>query len=98
MHFFLEVAFEPEETDALRTLVLEAGEKFSDLMSGKASGGLRSEGSWMALEGGTAYLVLDATDGDAIHALCHEVTRCAPGIKARVIPVLPVKRLRKRFD
>jgi hypothetical protein len=79
-------------------LVLEAGERFSDLMSGKASDGLRSEGSWVALEGGTAYLVLDATNGDAIHALCHEVTRCAPGIRTRVIPVLPVKRLRKTID
>jgi hypothetical protein len=97
MDFLLEVAFEPTATDAPRTLVLEAGEKYSDLMSGNASDGLRSEGSWVALEGGIAYLVLDATDDAAIHTLCHEVTSCAPGVWARVIPVLPVKRLRKRL-
>jgi hypothetical protein len=36
MHYLLEVAFEPAATDALRTLVLEAGEKFSVLWLSKA--------------------------------------------------------------
>jgi hypothetical protein len=52
----------------------------------------------VALESCTAHLVLDANDGVAVLDLCHELTRCAPGIRARVIPVLPVKRLSKRFD
>jgi hypothetical protein len=97
MHFLLEIAYEPAAADALETLVLEAGEKPSDLITGKGSDDLRIEGSWVALESCTAYLVLDAKDGVPILELCNEVTRCAPGIRARVIPVLPVQRLGKRF-
>jgi hypothetical protein len=50
-----------------------------------------------ALDSGTAYLVLDTTSGMPVYELCHEVTRCAPGIKTRVTPILPIKVLNKRF-
>jgi hypothetical protein len=97
MHFLVEIAYDPAADDALRTLVMEAGEKFSGIVAGKRSEGFRFTGSWVALESCTAYLVLDATDGRPIYDLCHEVTRCAPGIRVRVIPVLPVERLNKTF-
>src|SRR5262249_23278077 len=98
MHLLLEISDEPASADALRTLVMEAGEKFSAAMSGKESDGLRVEGSRVALESCAAYLVLDAKDGLPVHGHCREVTRCAPGIRIRVIPVLPTKRLDKTFD
>jgi hypothetical protein len=98
MHFLLEIAYEPAAADALRTLVLEAGEKFSDVIAGKGRDGFRIEGSWVSLESCSAHLVLDAKDGLPIYELCHEVTRCAPGVRVRIIPVLPVQRLRKTFD
>jgi hypothetical protein len=98
MYFLVEISYEPPAADALRTLVMEAGEKFSEVIAGKASDGFRIEGSWVALESCTAYLVLDAKEGLPIYDLCREVTRCAPGIRVRVIPVLPVKRLNKKFD
>jgi hypothetical protein len=97
MHFLIEIAYEPAAADALRTLVMEAGEKLSDAVAGKRSEGFRMAGSWVALESCTAYLVLDAKDGHPIYDLCHEVTRCAPGIRVRVIPVLPVGRLNRTF-
>jgi hypothetical protein len=37
MHFLLEISYEPAAADALRTLVMEAGEKFSAAISGKGS-------------------------------------------------------------
>jgi hypothetical protein len=92
----LEIAYEPAAADALHTLVLEAGDKFSDVLAGKGSHGFRMEGAWVVLESCTAYLMLDARDGVPIYELCHEVTRCAPGIRVRVIPVLSVKELGKR--
>jgi hypothetical protein len=98
MHCLLKIAYEPAAADALRTLVMEAGEKFSDAITGKGSGGCRIESGWVALESCTAYLVLDAKDGVPIYDLCNELTRCAAGISVRVIPVLPVKRLSKKFD
>jgi hypothetical protein len=78
-------------------LVLEAGEKFTTAMSGKKSEGSRIEGSWVSLESGTAYLVIEMIGGLPVYELCHEVRQCAPGIQVRVIPVLPVKMLQKRF-
>jgi hypothetical protein len=98
MHFLVEISYEPAAADALRTLVMEAGEKFATSMSGKKSDGCRMEGSWVALESSTAYLVLETKDGMPIYELCHEVMHCAPGIKARVIPVLPAKMLNKSFE
>jgi hypothetical protein len=50
MQFLLEVSYEPASADALRTLVMNAGEKFSAAPSGKESDGLRVEGSGEALE------------------------------------------------
>lgn len=91
MHFLIEIAYEPMAADSLRTLVLEAGEKFSTAISGKKSSGCRLEGAWVALESGAAYLVIESEDGIPVYELCHEVTRCAPGIKTRVIAVLPAK-------
>jgi hypothetical protein len=96
MHFLIEIAYEPASADALQTLALEAGEKFSTAMSGKKSDGFAVEGSWVALESCAAYLVLDARDGIPVYELCCEVTRCAPGIKARVVPLLSVKMLNNR--
>jgi len=98
MHFLLEVPYEPASADALRTLVMEAGEQLSAAMSGKEPGGFRVEGPRVALESCAAYLVPDAKDGLPVQGLCHEVTRCAPGIRARVIPVLPTERPDKTFD
>jgi hypothetical protein len=98
MHFLLEISYEPAAADSLRTLVMEAGDRYSAAMSGKESDGFRVEGSWVALESCTAYLVLDAKDGLPIFGLCREVTRCAPGIKVRIIPVLPTKRLDKMLE
>ena len=97
MHFLVEITYDPASADALRTLVLEAGDKASAIIAGKAADGFRMEGSWVALESSAAYLVLDAKDGLPIHDLCREVTRCAPGIRVRVIPVLPVESLNKTF-
>jgi hypothetical protein len=97
VHFLIEIAYEPAAADALRTLVMEAVEKLSDVIAGKRSDGFRMAGSWVALESCTAYLMLNAADGRPIYDLCHEVTRCAPGIRVRVIPVLPVERLNKMF-
>jgi len=77
--------------DSLRTMVMEAGEKFSMAISGKKSSGSRLEGAWVALESGAAYLVIESGDGMPVYELCREVTRCAPGIKTRVIPVLPAR-------
>jgi hypothetical protein len=34
MHLLLEIAYQPAAAAALRTLVLEAGEEFSDLITG----------------------------------------------------------------
>jgi hypothetical protein len=97
MHFLIEIAYEPAAADSLRTLVLEAGERFSATLSGKRSEGFAVEGTWVALESCAAYLILDARDGIPVYELCREVTRCAPGIKARLIPVLPVERLSSRL-
>ena len=55
MHCLVEIAYEPSAADALQTLVLEAGEKFTRVMSGKKSEGFRFEGSWMTLESGAVY-------------------------------------------
>ena len=44
LHFLLEIADEPAAADALRTLVLGAGEKFSDVITGKGPDGRRMEG------------------------------------------------------
>jgi hypothetical protein len=98
MHFLIEISYEPAAADALRTLVLEAGEKFTAAMSGKKSDGCRMEACWVGLESSTAYLVLDTKDGMPIFEVCREVMRSAPGIKARVIPVLPAKLLNKSFE
>ena len=95
MYCLIEIAYEPSAAAALQTLVLESGEKFTTAMSGKKSEGFRFEGAWMALESGTAYLVIESKDGTPVYELCHEVTHCAPGIKARVVPVLPVKALKQ---
>jgi len=46
MHFLIEISYEPAAADSLRTLVLEAGEKFSTAMSGKKSGDCRLESAW----------------------------------------------------
>jgi hypothetical protein len=97
MHFLIEITHEPAAGDALRTMVMEAGEKFSSAMAGKKSEGSRIEGCWVALESGTAYLVMETKDGIPVYELCHEVTQCAAGIKVRVIPVLPVGQLAKKF-
>jgi hypothetical protein len=97
MHYLIEISIEPEAADALRTLIMEAGEKFTTFLSGERSGGCRMEGSWVSLDSSTAYLVLDTTSGMPVYELCHEVTRCAPGIKSRVMPVLPIKMLNKRL-
>jgi len=63
MHFLVEITYDPASADALRTLVLEAGDKVSAIIAGKAADGFRMEGSWVALESSAAYLVLDAKDG-----------------------------------
>jgi hypothetical protein len=97
MHFLIEIAYEPAAADSLRTLALEAGERFSAAMSGKRSDGFAVEGTWVALESCAAYLILDAKDGVPVYEFCREVTRCAPGVKARLTPVLPVERLNKRL-
>jgi hypothetical protein len=76
---------------------MEAGEKFTSAMSGKRTEGCRIETSWVSLESGTAYLVIETKDGLPVYELCHEVTQCAAGIKVRVIPVLPVHMLQKRI-
>jgi hypothetical protein len=52
----------------------------------------------VALESSAAYLVLDTKDGMPVYELCHEVTRCARGIKVRIIPMLPIKAIGKKFD
>jgi hypothetical protein len=97
MHFLIEIAYEPAAADSLRTLALEAGERFSAAMSGKRSEGFAVEGSWVALESCAAYLIVDARDGVPVYELCREITRCATGIKARLIPVLPIERLKNRL-
>ena len=97
MHCLIEISYEPSAGEALRTLVLEAGEKFTSAMSGKRSEGCRIDGSWVSLESDTAYLVVDTKGGLPVYELCHEVTKCAAGIKVRVIPVLPVDALQKRI-
>jgi hypothetical protein len=63
MHYFIEISIEPAAADALRTLIVEAGEKFTNFLSGERSEGCRMEGSWVALDSGAAYLVLDTTSG-----------------------------------
>jgi hypothetical protein len=97
MHFLIEIAYEPAAAAALRTLAMEGGERFSAVLSGKRSEGFSVEGTWVALESCAAYLIVDATDGVPVYELCREITRCAPGIKARLIPVLPVERLNDRL-
>jgi hypothetical protein len=97
MHFLVEITYDPASADALRTLVLEAEDKLPAILAGEGANGFRMEGSWLALESCAAYLVLDTKDGLPVYDLCREVTRCAPGIRARVIPVLPIKRLNKRL-
>jgi hypothetical protein len=97
VHFLIEITYEPAAADALRTLAMEAGEKFAAAMSGKRSDGFAVLGSWVALESCAAYLVLDTRDGNPVYELCREATRCAPGIKTRAIPVLPVERLTDRL-
>jgi hypothetical protein len=97
MHFLIEISYEPAASDSLQTLVMEAGEKYATFISGKKSSGSRLEGAWMALASGAAYLVIDSGDGIPVYELCHEVTRCAPGIKTRVIPLLPIKALHQNL-
>jgi hypothetical protein len=55
------------------------------------------EGTWVALESCAAYLMVDARDGVPVYELCREITRCTPGIKAHLIPVLPVEKLNYRL-
>ncbi len=98
MQFLIEISYDPAAAEALRTLALEAGETFSEAVAGKRSDRSAVVGSWVALESGTAYLVLDAKDGVPVYELCHEVTSCAPGVKVRVVPVLPAKVLGKRLN
>jgi hypothetical protein len=97
MHYLIEISIEPAAADALRTLMMEAGEKFTVFLSGARSEGCRMKGSWVSLDSGTAYLVLDTSSGMPVYELCHEVTRCAPGIRTRIIPVLPIKMLNKKL-
>ena len=40
---------------------------------------------------------METKDGIPVYELCHEVTQCAAGIKVRVVPVLPVSLLAKKF-
>jgi hypothetical protein len=63
MHFLIEISYDPPAADALRTLAMEAGEKFSKIISGKKSSGLKVKGCWMALEGCAAYLIIESADG-----------------------------------
>ena len=91
MHCLVEIAYEASAAKALQTLVLEAGEKFTTVMSGKKSNGCRFEGSWIALEGGIVYLVIESEDGAPVYEICHELRHCAPGIRVRVVPVLTAK-------
>ena len=93
MQFLIEISYDPAAGDALRTMVMEAGEKFNSAIAGKKSEGSRIEGCWVALESGTAYLVMETRDGMPVYELCHEVTQCAAGIKVQVVPVLPVSQL-----
>ena len=96
MHFLIEISYEAGAGEALRTLVMEAGEKFTSALAGKKSEGSRIEGCWVSLESGTAHLVMETRDGIPVYELCHEVTQCAAGIKVRVVPVLPVSMLAKK--
>ena len=93
MHCLIEITYEASAADALRTLILESSDKLSAALSGKRSEGYRMEGAWVALESCSAYLVIETKDGIPVYEICHELTRCAPGVKVRVIPVLPVKML-----
>jgi hypothetical protein len=96
MHFFLiEITYDAASADALRTLVLEAEDQLPAFLTGKGADGIRFEGSWVALESCAVYLILDAKDGLPIFNICREVSRCAPGIRVRVIPVLPISRISK---
>jgi hypothetical protein len=88
--FIIEIRYDPRTAHTIYTLFEQ---KFRPVIQGGKADGFVVEGSWVAIETGTAYLVLDAKDGLPVCDLCREVATATDGVKVRAVPVVPIKEL-----
>jgi hypothetical protein len=96
MKFIIEVRYDPPAADAVYTLLEQ---KFPQVIRGSSSSGgaegFTVEGSWVALETGSAFIAIEAKDGLPVYKFCREVTNSADGVKVHAVAVMPVEELKK---
>jgi hypothetical protein len=92
MKFIIEIRYEAASADVLYTLLER---QFPKVIQGGDDEGFTVEGSWVAIETGTAFVALDVKDGLRVYNLCYEVAHAAEGVHVRAVPVIPLKRIEK---
>jgi hypothetical protein len=92
MRFIIELHYGPAAADALYTLIEE---KFRQVIQGGDAEGFTVDGSWVAIETGTAFVSIEAKDSLRVYDLCREVAHAADGVTVRLVPVIPMKKLEK---
>jgi hypothetical protein len=92
MKFIIEVRYGAASADTLYTLLEQ---QFREVIHGGDAEGFTVEGSWVAIETGTAFVALEAKDGLRVYDLCYQVAQAAEGVHIRALPVIPMKRIEK---
>jgi hypothetical protein len=92
MKMMIVLRYGPSSSANLYT-VLE--QKYPAALSGGEATGFSVEGSWVALENGAYFLLVDAKDSLQVYDFCYEALHAAEGITVQVIPVMTAKKIEK---
>jgi hypothetical protein len=70
-------------------------EKYPATLKGGKAKDFDVEQSWVTLENGTFYIVVDAKDSLHVYDLCWEIRHAGEGVTVQVFPVMPSEAIRK---
>lgn len=92
MKILLQIRYEAKDADTLYTF----NEKnYPALIAGGEADGFTVEGTWVAVETGLAFIVIDVKDSVKVYEMCEQVTFSNGSTKIRAIPIIPAKKLRQ---
>jgi hypothetical protein len=76
------------QSDSVR-LYTTLQEKYPATLKGGKAKDFNVEQSWVTLENGTFYIVVDAKDSLHVYDLCWEIRHVGESITVQVVPVMP---------
>jgi hypothetical protein len=92
MKLMLEIRYEVKDADGLYTFMEQ---NYPAVHAGGEADGFSVEGTWVALQTGLAYVLIEAKDPTMVYELCEKAIGAANSTRICVIPVIPSKKLKQ---